>query len=121
MTSYLIEGGAVVDPISQRVDQKDLLVVDGKFKDTTSKNNTKTEIISAKGKYILPGLFDLRCHLSQPGVSFQKSVEKIGKKAAAGGYTSSLAMPELSSKADNPESQGLPKTALSMKSRLKYV
>ena len=104
MTSYLIEGGAVVDPISQRVDQKDLLVVDGKFKDTTSKNNTKTEIISAKGKYILPGLFDLRCHLSQPGVSFQKSVDKIGKKAAAGGYTSLLAMPELSSKADNPES-----------------
>ena len=104
MTSYLIEGGAVVDPISQKVDQKDLLVVDGKFKNTISKNNTKTEIISAKGKYILPGLFDLRCHLSQPGVSFQKSVEKIGKKAAAGGYTSLLAMPELSSKADNPES-----------------
>ena len=104
MTSYLIEGGAVVDPISQRVDQKDLLVVDGKFKDTTCKKTIKTEIISAKGKYILPGLFDLRCHLSQPGVSFQKSVEKIGKKAAAGGYTSLLAMPELSSKADNPES-----------------
>ena len=41
MTSYLIEGGAVVDPISQRVDQKDLLVVDGKFKDTTCKNTTK--------------------------------------------------------------------------------
>ena len=104
MTSYLIEGGAVVDPISQRVEQKDLLVVDGKFKDTRNQKNTKTEIISAKGKYILPGLFDLRCHLSQPGVSFQKSVEKIGKKAAAGGYTSLLAMPELSSKADNPES-----------------
>ena len=104
MTSYLIEGGVVVDPISQGVDQKDLLVVDGKFKDTTNKKNTKTEIISAKGKYILPGLFDLRCHLSQPGVSFQKSVEEIGKKAAAGGYTSLLAMPELSSKADNPES-----------------
>ena len=56
MTSYLIEGGVVVDPISQGVDQKDLLVVDGKFKDTTNKKNTKTEIISAKGKYILPGL-----------------------------------------------------------------
>ena len=41
--------------------------------------------------------------MSQPGVSFQKSVEKIGKKAAAGGFTSLLAMPELSSKADNPE------------------
>ena len=50
MTSYLIEGGVVVDPISQGVDQKDLLVVDGKFKDTTNKKNTKTEIISAKGK-----------------------------------------------------------------------
>ena len=41
MTSYLIEGGTVVDPINKRVDQKDLLVVDGKFKDTACKNNIK--------------------------------------------------------------------------------
>ena len=102
MVSYLIEGGSVVDPLNKKIERRDLLIADGKFQDL-DKKNTCTEIISAKDKYIIPGLFDLRCHLSQPGVSFQKSVEKIGKKAAAGGFTSLLAMPELSSKADNPE------------------
>ena len=82
MNNFLIEGGTVVDPLNKRVHAKDLLVVDGKFEDL-SKKNTQTEIISVKGKYIMPGLFDLRCHLSQPGVSFQKSVEKIGRKASA--------------------------------------
>lgn len=102
MVSYLIEGGSVVDPLNKKIERRDLLIADGKFQDL-DKKHTRTEIISAKDKYIIPGLFDLRCHLSQPGVSFQKSVEKIGKKAAAGGFTSLLAMPELSSKADNPE------------------
>ena len=102
MNNFLIEGGTVVDPLNKKVQPKDLLVVDGKFEDL-SKKNTQTEIVSAKGRYIIPGLFDLRCHLSQPGVSFQKSVEEVGRKAASGGFTSLLAMPELSSKADNPE------------------
>ena len=79
MVSYLIEGGSVVDPLNKKIERRDLLIADGKFQDL-DKKNTCTEIISAKDKYIIPGLFDLRCHLSQPGVSFQKSVEKIGKK-----------------------------------------
>ena len=102
MNNFLIEGGTVVDPLNKKVQPEDLLVVDGKFEDL-SKKNAQTEIISIKGKYIIPGLFDLRCHLYQPGISFHESVEKIGRKAASGGFTSILAMPELSSKADNPE------------------
>ena len=79
MNKFLIEGGSVVDPLNKKIERRDLLIADGKFQRFRQKN-TRTEIISAKDKYIIPGLFDLRCHLSQPGVSFQKSVEKIGKK-----------------------------------------
>ena len=45
----------------------------------------------------------MRCHLSQPGVGFKKSVKAIGRKSCVGGFTSLLAMPLLSSLADNPE------------------
>lgn len=102
MKSILIEGGMVVDPLKKRVEQRDLLIVNGKF-ENLEKKDSQAQIISARDKHIMPGLFDMRCHLSQPGVGFKKSVEAIGRKAAAGGFTSLLAMPLLSSLADNPE------------------
>ena len=82
MKSILIEGGMVVDPLKKRVEQRDLLIVDGKF-ENLEKKDSQAQIISARDKYIMPGLFDMRCHLSQPGVGFKKSVEAIGRKAAA--------------------------------------
>ena len=41
--------------------------------------------------------------MNQPGVSFKDGVDLQSKKASAGGFTSILAMPKLSSMADNPE------------------
>lgn len=102
MKKILIKGGTVIDPISQKAQKRDLLVKDGIYIDPI-KSDTSTEIIEANGHYIMPGLFDLRCHLNQPGVSFQDSVDLISRKASAGGFTSILAMPKLSSMADNPE------------------
>ena len=102
MKKILIKGGTVIDPISQKAQKRDLLVKDGIYIDPI-KSDTSTEIIEAKGHYIMPGLFDLRCHLNQPGVRFQDSVDLISRKASAGGFTSILAMPKLSSMADNPE------------------
>ena len=101
MTGYMIKDGWVVDPILNKVEKKNLCIKNNKFSKYENIPDGKT--ISAKGKYIMPGLFDLRCHLKQPGISFQKSVDSINKKALSGGFTSILAMPALSSMADNPE------------------
>ena len=101
MNKILIKGGTVIDPVSEKTQRRDLLIKNGKYTDPI-KIDSSTEIIEAKGHYIIPGLFDLRCHLNQPGVSFKDSVDLISKKASAGGFTSILAMPKLSSMADNP-------------------
>ena len=113
MKKILIKGGTVIDPISQKAQKRDLLVKDGIYIDPI-KSDTSTEIIEANGHYIMPGLFDLRCHLNQPGVSFQDSVDLISRKASAGGFTSILAMPKLSSMADNPETLKYTKICLAV-------
>ena len=102
MNKILIKGGTVIDPVSEKAQRRDLLVKNGKYIDPINFDST-TEIIEAKGHYVIPGLFDLRCHLNQSGVSFQCGVDLISNKASAGGFTSILAMPKLSSMADNPE------------------
>ena len=102
MNKILIKGGTVIDPESEKAQRRDLLLMNGKYIDPTKIDST-TEIIEAEGHYIIPGLFDLRCHLNQSGVSFQGGVDLISNKASAGGFTSILAMPKLSSMADNPE------------------
>ena len=102
MKSYLVKDGWVVNSINNTIRRRNLFIKGGKFCDL-GEEDSKTETICAKGKYIMPGLFDLRCHLSQPGVNFKKSVDKISRSAASGGFTSILAMPELSSMADSAE------------------
>ena len=56
MKSILIEGGMVVDPLKKRVEQRDLLIVNGKF-ENLEKKDSQAQIISARDRYIMPGLF----------------------------------------------------------------
>lgn len=106
MESLYLKDGIVVNPSNNCCEKKNLFVRNGKI-ENPGKNeeniDNNTKIKSVKGKYILPGLIDLRCHLEQPGINFWKSIDAISTKALAGGFTSVLAMPSLSSMADNPE------------------
>ena len=106
MKSLYLKDGIVVDPANSKLDKKNLFIKNGRIDDVGSNEenvNNDTEIISLKGKYIVPGLIDLRCHLKQPGINFKESIDAVSKKALSGGFTSVLAMPSLSSMADNPE------------------
>lgn len=106
MNSTYITGGTLVDPQKNCLNKTNIFIEEGKIAhlgNHDSKTNKKTKIISANGKYIIPGLIDLRCHLKQPGIGFRESVEIISTKALSGGFTTILAMPELSSMGDNPE------------------
>ena len=85
MNILSIKGGKVVDTHSNKIIQKDLFIKNGIFVDeknvTAEFNNATT--IDATDKYIIPGLTDLRCHLEQPGLSFQKSVQSISRQGLA--------------------------------------
>ena len=111
MNEILIKGGMIIDPLSEKAQRRDLYIKNGKYIDPL-KVDAHTKIIEAKGLYIMPGLFDMRCHLNQPGVSFQDSVDHISNKASRGGFTSILAMPKLSTMADNPETLQYTKESL---------
>ncbi len=111
MKKTLIRGGTIIDPIREISEFRDLLIKDGIFIDPRE-TDEKTEIIDAKGHFIIPGLFDLRCHLKQPGISLQESVDIISRQAISGGFTSVLAMPNLSSMADNPEALKFTKNSI---------
>jgi dihydroorotase len=60
-----------------------------------------TRTIEAKGKVLLPGLFDLHAHLREPG---REDAENIASGAAAainGGFTGLLMMPDTTPPIDN--------------------
>ncbi len=50
-------------------------------------------VIDAGGCYVVPGLIDLHVHLRDPGQTYKEDVETGGKAAAAGGFTTIVAMP----------------------------
>ena len=102
MKSFLLKNGWAVNTANEKVEFKDLFIKNGRFSEL-SNQSSDTEIIDLKESFIMPGLFDLRCHINQPGINIKESLNALSEKAVSGGYTSILAMPELSSMADNQE------------------
>ena len=59
------------------------------------------KVIDCEGKIAFPGLFDIHCHLRDPGFEYKEDIESDSKSAAKGGFTSVLAMPNTKPTADN--------------------
>jgi dihydroorotase len=53
----------------------------------------ETEIVSADGLCLAPGLVDMRVQLREPGAEHMESIETAGRAAAAGGVTTMVALP----------------------------
>jgi dihydroorotase len=102
MSELLIQGGRVIDP-SQEMDRKaDVLIRDGRiaaFGENLASNGA--ERLDASGCVVAPGFIDLHCHLREPGKEYAETIESGGKAAAAGGFTSVLAMPNTRPVNDN--------------------
>ncbi|MBF8305314.1 MAG: dihydroorotase, partial [Acidobacteria bacterium] len=90
----LIQNGRVLDP-SQGLDQKaDVLVRDGRIAAIGSNlSESGAARLDASGCIVAPGFIDLHAHLREPGREHAETIESGGRAAAAGGFTSVLAMP----------------------------
>lgn len=89
-----IKNGRILDPASRRDEIADLYVEGGKIaKAEKGKEETADRVIDAGGCYVVPGLIDLHVHLRDPGQTYKEDVETGGKAAAAGGFTTIVAMP----------------------------
>jgi len=105
--SKLIRGGRVLDPASGLDELHDILIEEsvirgvGPTGSLDSKSNASTEIIEAKGLWVVPGLIDLHTHLREPGEEYKETILSGSQAAAAGGFTSICCMPNTKPVNDN--------------------
>src|ERR1700733_13149392 len=97
MSDVLILNGRLIDPASGVDGERDVLLRQGRgaavelpggLKDVKAK-----ETLDAAGMIVAPGLVDVHVHLREPGQTYKESIATGTAAAAAGGFTSVVAMP----------------------------
>jgi dihydroorotase len=103
----LIRGGRVVDP-SQGLDAVlDLYLRDGAVAELGEGLAYEgADVVDASGLVVAPGLIDVHVHLREPGGEHKETISSGARAAAAGGFTSIVAMPNTSPPIDSPASVG---------------
>ncbi|MBR4957135.1 MAG: amidohydrolase family protein, partial [Lentisphaeria bacterium] len=94
----LLKGGRVVDP-GRNIDQvMDLGISNGVFVDPADLQTP--EVVDVAGMVVAPGFIDVHVHLRQPGNTAAETIATGTLAAAAGGFTSIVAMPNTNPPAD---------------------
>jgi dihydroorotase len=97
MSDVLILNGWLVDPAGGVDGERDLLLRHGRVAAVEMPGELRAvrgkEIIDAKGMIVAPGLVDVHVHLREPGQTYKESIKTGTAAAAAGGFTSVVAMP----------------------------
>jgi dihydroorotase len=94
-----IKNGRIIDPANHRDENADIFIVDGKI--SFSPPEGGCDVIDAGGLVVAPGLIDIHVHLREPGQSHKEMIATGTRAAAAGGFTSVVAMPNTSPSADS--------------------
>jgi dihydroorotase len=97
MSDILILNGRLVDPANGVDAERDLLLRHGKVAAVEKPGGLSDvkakEVIDAKGLIVAPGLVDVHVHLREPGQTYKESIKTGTAAAAAGGFTTVVAMP----------------------------
>jgi dihydroorotase len=103
----LVRGGRLIDP-SQGIDQRlDVLLADGAVAEIGERLAAgDAEVVDATGLVVCPGLIDLHVHLREPGGEHKETIGSGARAAAAGGFTTVVAMPNTDPPIDNPAAVG---------------
>ena len=97
----------IVDPHNSLNENGGLIVnEDGKIEAIGKKVNisnipSREKIIDLKGKYIFPGLVDMRVFVGEPGYEYKENFRTLSNAALAGGVTSVVTMPNTDPVIDN--------------------
>ena len=94
MKQLVIKNARVIDPANNRDGEFEIRIIDGKIAevDTKLKTQKEDEVFDAKGWVVCPGFIDLHCHLREPGQEAKEDLISGSNSAAAGGFTTILAM-----------------------------
>ncbi len=93
MKSYLIKNATLVN--ENKVFTADVFIENEIIKTIASNIEPKenTEVIDAKGKYLIPGFIDDQVHFREPGLTHKANIETESRAAAAGGITTFIEQP----------------------------
>jgi dihydroorotase len=90
----LLKNGHVVDPLTGRDEEMDLLIVDGRIeKCGRGLSAASAQVIELRGKIVAPGFLDMHVHFREPGFEYKETIASGCASAAAGGFTSVCCMP----------------------------
>jgi len=112
VSELLITGGHVIDPASGVDALRDVLVRNGKIAaleepgglHDTTKSFPKELHVDATGCVVAPGFIDMHVHLREPGQTHKETIATGTAAAAAGGFTTVVAMPNTTPVNDSAES-----------------
>jgi dihydroorotase len=95
-SDLVIRGGTVVTPDGQR--RADLVIVGERISAIVDPGTAidATLEIDAHGKHVLPGAIDVHSHHREPGYTHKEDIISATSACAAGGVTTSFAMPNVS-------------------------
>ena len=97
----------IVDPKNSMEELGGLIVGEnGKIEAVGKKVNTnnipsREKIIDLKGKYIFPGIVDMRVFVGEPGYEYKENFRTLSEAALSGGVTSVVTMPNTNPVIDN--------------------
>ena len=103
---YFINGN-IIDPQNSINEIGGLIIGDkGQLEAVGKKVNTnnipsREKIIDLKGKYIFPGLVDMRVFVGEPGFEYKENFRTLSNAALSGGVTSVVTMPNTDPIIDN--------------------
>lgn len=90
----------IVDPANGVDGPGELGVRDGVFADSASLRDP--EVVDLAGRVACPGFLDIHVHLRDPGQTHKEDLDSGSAAAAAGGFTTIVAMPNTEPPADSP-------------------
>lgn len=97
MSELLIRNAHVLDASTPIDEARDLLVRDGRIAGIEPMGGFAglevQDTIDAAGLMLAPGLIDIHVHLREPGQTYKETIATGTRAAAAGGFTTVVAMP----------------------------
>jgi dihydroorotase len=100
---FLIRGGRVLDPGSERDGTADVLVEDGVVVAVDARlDATDAQVLDAAGLWVGPAFVDLHTHLREPGQEYKEDIGSGGRAAVAGGFGAVACMANTQPVNDDP-------------------
>ncbi len=103
----LLRNGRVIDPSRGFDEVADVLIKDSRISEVGQVGSVPTmgmesvEVYDCSGLIVVPGFVDMHAHLREPGYEHKETIVTGAQAAAAGGFTTIVAMPNTKPAVDN--------------------